>query len=96
MFLEFQTLRPLLKIVVHLTTVFAFSVAWTELLLSQKYLNADIIFGLTTDKVTKESVFMPNAGINHDILASGIITNETQQLRNHLLQLNKVDFDVTL
>ena len=59
-----------------------------------KYLNADIIFGLTTDKVTKESVFMPNAGINHDILASGIITNETQQLRNHLLQLNS-DFRLT-
>ena len=59
-----------------------------------KYLNADIIFGLTTDKVTKESVFMPEAGINHDIMASGFITNTTQQLRNHLFQINS-DFRLT-
>ncbi|HRZ97525.1 MAG TPA: SusC/RagA family TonB-linked outer membrane protein [Paludibacter sp.] len=59
-----------------------------------KYLNADVIFGLTTDKVTKESVFMPNAGINHTALASGLITNETQQLRNHLFQIN-TDFRLT-
>jgi len=73
---------------------FRFFSSMNGVLTFSKYMNADIIFGLTTDKVTKESVFMPNAGISHDILASGYVTNETQQLRNHLLQLNS-DFRLT-
>ncbi|MDD3079590.1 MAG: SusC/RagA family TonB-linked outer membrane protein [Paludibacter sp.] len=52
------------------------------------YLKANIIFGLTSDKVTKEQVFMPNEGVTHDISATGVITNESQQLRNSLNQVN--------
>lgn len=51
-------------------------------------LKANIIFGLTSDKVTKESVFMPQAGVAHDVLESGFVTNESQLLRNSLKSLN--------
>jgi TonB-linked SusC/RagA family outer membrane protein len=53
-----------------------------------KYLDADIIVGLTTDKVTSERVFMPSAGVYHSPLPSAVVTNESQQMRNHLLQMN--------
>lgn len=55
-----------------------------------KYLTGDVIFGLTSDVVTKEKVFMPSYGVNHEILASGVVTNESQQLRN-LLGIVNVD-----
>ncbi|MDD3321422.1 MAG: SusC/RagA family TonB-linked outer membrane protein [Paludibacter sp.] len=57
-----------------------------------EYLKGDIIFGLTSDKVTKERVFLPNEGVAHDVLASGYITNESQQLRNSLSQVNTNSF----
>ena len=53
-----------------------------------KHLNADITFGLTSDKVTKERIFMPNAGVYHSTLATSEITNESKQLRNSLNQVN--------
>ncbi len=53
-----------------------------------KYLTGDIIFGLTSDVVTKEQVFMPNYGVNHDLSASGAITNISEQLRNILGVIN--------
>lgn len=52
------------------------------------YLKADMIFGLTSDKVTRERVFLPNAGIYHAALASGEITNQSQQLRNSFSLVN--------
>lgn len=52
-----------------------------------KYLDASILVGLTTDKVS-EGIFMPQAGIYHTALPNSPVTNESQQLRNHLLQLN--------
>ncbi len=52
-----------------------------------EYLEASILVGLTTDKVT-EQIFMPQAGIYHTPLPSAEVTNESKQLRNHLLQLN--------
>jgi hypothetical protein len=47
-----------------------------------------LIFGLTSDKVTRERVFLPNAGIYHTALASGEITNQSQQLRNSFSLVN--------
>ncbi|MBN2766490.1 MAG: SusC/RagA family TonB-linked outer membrane protein [Paludibacteraceae bacterium] len=52
------------------------------------FLKANFIFGLTSDKVTKESVFLPNAGVFHPALASGEITNQSQQLRNSFSLVN--------
>jgi len=52
-----------------------------------KYLDASVLVGLTTDKVS-EGIFMPQAGIYHTALPNSPVTNESQQLRNHLLQLN--------
>jgi len=52
-----------------------------------KDLNASVLVGLTTDKVS-ERVFMPQAGIYHTALPNDFVTNESQQLRNHLLQFN--------
>jgi TonB-linked SusC/RagA family outer membrane protein len=52
-----------------------------------KYLDLSILGGLTTDK-TSEQIFMPQAGIYHNVLPSADVINESQQLRNHLLQLN--------
>lgn len=52
-----------------------------------KYLDASLLVGLTTDKVS-EGIFMPQAGIYHTALPNSPVTNESQQLRNHLLQLN--------
>ena len=52
-----------------------------------KYLEASILVGLTTDKVT-EKVFMPQAGIYHSALTNAEVKNESQQLRNHFLQIN--------
>ncbi|HEY6914233.1 MAG TPA: SusC/RagA family TonB-linked outer membrane protein [Paludibacter sp.] len=52
-----------------------------------KYLDASVLVGLTTDKAS-ENVFMPQAGIYHTALPTSYVTNESQQLRNHLLQIN--------
>lgn len=52
-----------------------------------KYLQGNIIFGLTTDKVS-ERVFMPEDGVFHTSLPSAEITNESEQLRNQLMQVN--------
>jgi TonB-linked SusC/RagA family outer membrane protein len=59
----------------------------TELTFS-KYLRADLIVGLTSDKVTRERVFLPQAGIFHSSLPVSEVTNESMQLRNSLHQLN--------
>lgn len=53
-----------------------------------QYLTGDIIFGLTSDKVTKERIFMPNAGVYHTALPGSDVKNESQQLRNSLSQVN--------
>ncbi len=53
-----------------------------------KDLNADIIFGITSDKVTKERIFMPKAGVFHTPLPLSDVTNESKQLRNNLMQIN--------
>jgi TonB-linked SusC/RagA family outer membrane protein len=52
-----------------------------------KDINASVLIGITTDKVS-EKVFMPQAGIYHTPLPNAVITNESQQLRNHFLQIN--------
>jgi TonB-linked SusC/RagA family outer membrane protein len=52
-----------------------------------KYLDASILVGLTTDK-SAERIFLPQAGLYHTPLPSAIVTNEAQQLRNHFLQIN--------
>jgi TonB-linked SusC/RagA family outer membrane protein len=52
-----------------------------------KYLDASILVGLTTDK-SSERIFLPQAGLYHITLPSAIVTNEAQQLRNHFLQIN--------
>lgn len=52
------------------------------------YLNAEILFGLTSDKVTKERLFLPDAGIFHPALPSADVTNESQQLRSGFSQVN--------
>jgi len=48
---------------------------------------ANILIGLTTDKVS-EKVFMPQAGVYHTPLPDAAITNESQQLRNNFFQVN--------
>jgi len=53
-----------------------------------KYLTADIIAGLTSDRVIREQVFMPQAGIYHTSLPVSVVTNESMQLRNILRQFN--------
>lgn len=52
-----------------------------------KYLNASVLVGITTDK-DAERIFLPEAGINHSPLPSAAVTNESQQLRNILFQIN--------
>ena len=52
-----------------------------------KYLNASVLVGITTDK-DAESIFLPQLGLNHTPLASAAVTNESQQLRNTLFQMN--------
>jgi len=49
---------------------------------------ADVIVGITSDRVTKESIFLPESGIYHPVQANGEITNQTQQMRNMFKQLN--------
>lgn len=51
------------------------------------YLEGSILVGLTSDQAA-EKLFMPNAGIYHTPLPNADITNESQQLRNHFLQIN--------
>jgi len=52
-----------------------------------KYLDASILVGLTTDK-SSERIFLPQAGLYHTPLPSAIVTNEAQQLRNNFIQIN--------
>lgn len=52
-----------------------------------KFFDLSLLGGLTTDKAT-ERIFLPQAGVNHDALPASAITNEAQQMRNHLLQVN--------
>lgn len=52
------------------------------------YFTADIVAGLTSDRVIREQVFMPQAGIFHTSLPISAVTNESMQLRNILSQFN--------
>ncbi|MDD3194219.1 MAG: SusC/RagA family TonB-linked outer membrane protein [Paludibacter sp.] len=53
-----------------------------------KYLSANVIVGLTSDRIIREQVFMPQAGIFHTSLPISDVTNESMQLRNILRQMN--------
>jgi len=66
---------------------FRFTANMNGIFTVSKDINASVLIGLTTDKVS-EKVFMPLAGIYHTPLPNAIITNESQQLRNHFLQIN--------
>jgi len=52
-----------------------------------KYLTGSILVGITTDK-SSERIFLPQAGLYHTALPSAIVTNESQQMRDHFLQIN--------
>ena len=52
------------------------------------YLTANVVVGLTSDRVIREQVFLPQAGIFHTSLPISQVTNESMQLRNILHQLN--------
>jgi TonB-linked SusC/RagA family outer membrane protein len=52
-----------------------------------KYLNASVLVGITTDN-DAENIFLPQSGINHSPLPNAVVTNESQQLRNILFQIN--------
>ena len=52
-----------------------------------KYLEASVLVGITTDK-SSERIFLPQAGLYHTALPSAIVTNESQQMRDHFLQIN--------
>lgn len=53
-----------------------------------EHLKADVVVGLTSDRVIREQVFMPQAGIYHTSLPVSAVTNESMQLRNILSQFN--------
>jgi TonB-linked SusC/RagA family outer membrane protein len=52
-----------------------------------KYLDASVLMGITTDK-SAERIFLPQAGLYHTPLPSAIVTNEAQQLRDNFFQIN--------
>ncbi len=52
-----------------------------------KKLDASFLVGVTSDNM-RERIFLPQAGIYHDALASSEVTNEAQRLRNLFLQVN--------
>ncbi len=52
-----------------------------------KYLTASLMGGITTDN-DGEHIFLPQLGVYHPALASSSVTNESQELRNILFQMN--------
>lgn len=52
-----------------------------------KYMNLSVLAGITTDKLA-ERIFFPGAGVYHEALPGGEVTNVSQQLRSQLLQFN--------
>lgn len=52
-----------------------------------KKLDASFLVGVTSENM-RERIFLPQAGVYHEALASSEVTNEAQQLRNLFLQVN--------
>ncbi|MDR1342491.1 MAG: SusC/RagA family TonB-linked outer membrane protein [Prevotellaceae bacterium] len=50
-----------------------------------KYVDVNATFGVTFDK-TRENIFLPKNGLNHDPLYSGVVTNEMKGLVARYLQ----------